>query len=72
MITRALPMTARLRDEAAKVASIDGKDSRISDGFAVVVPAGARHNIRNDGTEPLKFYTLYGPPDHKDKTVHNT
>ena len=44
----------------------------ISDGFAVVVPAGARHNIKNDGTEPLKLYTLYGPPDHKDKTVHKT
>ena len=59
-------------DSGSGVVTIDGKDSKISDGFAVVVPAGARHNIKNDGTEPLKLYTLYGPPDHKDKTVHRT
>ena len=59
-------------DSGSGVVTIDGTDSKISDGFAVVVPAGARHNIRNDGTEPLKLYTLYGPPDHKDKTVHRT
>lgn len=59
-------------DSGAGTVTIDGQDSRISDGFAVVVPAGARHNIKNDGTEPLKLYTLYGPPDHKDKTVHKT
>ena len=59
-------------DSGSGVVTIDGKDSKISDGFAVVVPAGARHNIKNDGDEPLKLYTLYGPPDHKDKTVHKT
>ena len=59
-------------DSGSGVVTIDGKDSKISDGFAVVVPAGARHNIKNDGDEPLKLYTLYGPPDHKDKTVHRT
>lgn len=59
-------------DSGSGVVTIDGKDSKISDGFAVVVPAGARHNIKNDGTEPLKLYTLYGPPDHKDRTVHKT
>ena len=59
-------------DSGSGVVTIDGTDSKISDGFAVVVPAGARHNIRNDGDEPLKLYTLYGPPDHKDQTVHNT
>ncbi len=59
-------------DSGSGVVTIDGTDSKISDGFAVVVPAGARHNIKNDGTEPLNLYTLYGPPDHKDKTVHRT
>ena len=59
-------------DSGSGVVTIDGKDSKISDGYAVVVPAGARHNIKNDGTEPLKLYTVYGPPDHKDKTVHKT
>ena len=59
-------------DSGSGVVTIDGKDSKISDGYAVVVPAGARHNIKNDGSEPLKLYTVYGPPDHKDKTVHKT
>ena len=36
------------------------------------VPAGARHNVKITGKEPLKLYTLYGPPEHKDRTVHVT
>jgi mannose-6-phosphate isomerase-like protein (cupin superfamily) len=51
---------------------IDGRRTRIEDDFAVIVPAGARHNVINTGDEPLKLYTLYGPPEHKDKTVHPT
>ena len=38
--------------------------------FAVIVPAGARHNVVNDGDVPLRLYTIYGPPEHKDKVVH--
>lgn len=49
---------------------IDGKANQVEDDFGVIVPAGARHNVRNTGSEPLKFYTLYGPPEHKDKVVH--
>ena len=49
---------------------IDGKTHSIEDDFGVIVPAGARHNVRNTGSEPLKLYTLYGPPEHKDKVVH--
>ena len=37
-----------------------------------VVPAGARHNVINTGSGPLKFYTVYGPPEHRDGTVHAT
>jgi mannose-6-phosphate isomerase-like protein (cupin superfamily) len=51
---------------------IDGKTSKVSDDFAVIVPAGARHNVKNTGTEPLKLYTLYAPPHHKDGTIHKT
>jgi mannose-6-phosphate isomerase-like protein (cupin superfamily) len=36
------------------------------------VPAGARHNIRNTGDEPMRRYTIYGPPEHADGTVHVT
>ena len=41
-------------------------------GFAVLVPAGANHNFINTGREPLKLYTLYAPPNHRDKVVHRT
>ncbi|HZG47257.1 MAG TPA: cupin domain-containing protein [Allosphingosinicella sp.] len=49
---------------------IDGQTHGIKDDDAIIVPAGARHNVRNNGDEPLRFYTLYGPPEHKEGTVH--
>ena len=42
----------------------------ISDGFAVLVSAGTQHNTVNTGTTPLKLYTLYTPPNHRDGVVH--
>ncbi|CAA9524550.1 MAG: Mannose-6-phosphate isomerase [uncultured Sphingomonas sp.] len=57
-------------EEGEGVVVIDGKENKVEDDFAVIVPAGARHNVRNTSDEPLQFYTLYGPPEHKDKTVH--
>ena len=49
---------------------IDGKANRVKDDFAVIVPAGARHNVINTGGGPLRLYTIYAPPEHKDGTVH--
>ena len=51
---------------------IDGKRTPIEDDDAVIVPAGARHNVVNTGTEPLALYTLYGPPEHREGVVHAT
>ncbi len=51
---------------------IDGKAHQIEDDYAVIVPAGAKHNVINTGTEPLKLYTIYGPPEHRDKVVRKT
>lgn len=51
---------------------IDGNEYDIKDGTAIVVPAGAKHNVINTGTTELKLYTIYSPPEHKDKTVHST
>ena len=45
---------------------IDGVRTKIKSDDAIVVPAGARHNILNTHQKPLKFYTLYGPPNHRD------
>ena len=54
------------------VAVIDGVRTEIRAGFAVVVPAGAKHNIVNTGNDPMKLYTLYAPPNHRDGVVHHT
>ncbi len=54
-------------------AVLNGEEHEISDGFVVIVPAGASHNIINtSATEPLKLYTVYAPPEHKDGTIHQT
>jgi mannose-6-phosphate isomerase-like protein (cupin superfamily) len=51
---------------------IDGLRSKIKSDAAIVVPAGARHNIKNTGKEVMRLYTLYSPPVHSDGTVHTT
>ncbi len=59
-------------EEGKGVVDIDGAENPVEDDFAVVVPAGARHNVRNTGSEPLRLYTIYAPPEHKDGTVQST
>jgi mannose-6-phosphate isomerase-like protein (cupin superfamily) len=59
-------------EEGAGEAVLDGVRTAIRAGFAVVVPAGAKHNIINTGTVALKLYTLYAPPNHRDGVVHHT
>lgn len=51
---------------------IDGVASALKADDATIVPAGARHNVINTGSEPLRLYTLYGPPEHADGTVRST
>jgi mannose-6-phosphate isomerase-like protein (cupin superfamily) len=51
---------------------LDGVRTPVRAGFAVLVPAGANHNIINTGSAPLKLYTLYAPPNHMDGVVHQT
>ena len=53
-------------EEGTGEAILDGVRTAIRAGFAVVVPAGANHNIINTGSVPLKLYTLYAPPNHRD------
>jgi mannose-6-phosphate isomerase-like protein (cupin superfamily) len=61
------------RVEAGSGAAVlDGVRTPIRAGFAVLVPAGTKHNIINTGAEPLKLYTLYAPPNHRDGVVHHT
>ena len=54
-------------------AILNGVEHIISDGFAIVVPAGAKHNIINTSSDkPLKLYTIYSPPNHRDGVAHKT
>ncbi len=52
---------------------IDGNEYSVSDGDAIVIPAGAKHNIINtDASLELKMYTIYSPAHHKDGIVRKT
>lgn len=51
---------------------LNGEETALSDGSAVVIPAGTEHNIINTGSAVMKLYTIYTPPEHKDGTLHKT
>jgi mannose-6-phosphate isomerase-like protein (cupin superfamily) len=52
---------------------IDNNEYLVSDGSAIIVPAGASHNVINTSeTEPLKLYTIYSPAHHKDGVIRET
>src|SRR6185436_4912396 len=53
-------------EEGEGKAVLDSVEHRIKPGFAILVPAGARHNIINGTSGPMKLYTLYAPPNHRD------
>ena len=59
-------------EEGSGEAVLDGVRTAIRAGFAIVVPAGMNHNIINTGSLPLKLYTIYSPPNHRDRVVHHT
>ena len=59
-------------EEGTGEAILDGVHTAIKAGFAVLVPAGAKHNIVNTGSVSLKLYTLYAPPNHRDGVIHHT
>ena len=59
-------------EEGRGQVDIDDNSYDVEDGSGVIVPAGARHNVCNRGEVPLKLYTIYGPPEHKDGIVQST
>ncbi|MGX2030500.1 MULTISPECIES: cupin domain-containing protein [Methylocaldum] len=55
------------------VAVLNGEEHPLSDGVAVVIPAGVEQNVINTSSDqPLGLYTRYSPPEHPDGTVHRT
>lgn len=59
-------------EKGTGMAILSGISHDLADGSVILVPAGARHNIVNTGKDPMKLYTVYMPPHHKDGTVHKT
>jgi len=60
-------------EEGEGVVVIDGVTHKVKDASGVVVPSGARHNVINTSrTADLKLYTIYSPPEHRDKVVRKT
>jgi len=59
-------------EEGSGQVDIDDNIYDVVDGSGVIVPQGARHNVRNTGDRPLRLYTLYAPPEHKDGVVQAT
>jgi mannose-6-phosphate isomerase-like protein (cupin superfamily) len=51
---------------------VDGVTHKVAEGDGVVVPAGAHHNVICTGQDPLRLYTIYGPPHHRDGLVQKT
>ncbi|HRY62393.1 MAG TPA: cupin domain-containing protein [Candidatus Paceibacterota bacterium] len=60
-------------EKGTGVVIIDGVTHNISDGFAIIVPSGAKHNVINSSdSEKLKLYTIYSPAEHQDGVVRKT
>lgn len=51
---------------------IDNNEYNVVEGDAIVVPAGAKHNVINTGNTPFKMYTIYGSPKYQDGTLRKT
>jgi mannose-6-phosphate isomerase-like protein (cupin superfamily) len=69
--THHLDQFIRLEQGKAKFI-LDGVEHLVAEDWAVVVPAGTTHNVINVGEVPLKLYSVYSPPEHRDGTVHPT
>lgn len=61
----------RIEQGTARV-MLDDVEHTIGDDWAVVIPAGTRHNVINTGAVPLKLYSIYSPPEHKNGIIHAT
>lgn len=66
-------LTQFIRIESGKATFVlDGVEHDVEDDWAVVIPAGCKHNVINTGAETLRLYSIYSPPEHKHGTVHST
>jgi mannose-6-phosphate isomerase-like protein (cupin superfamily) len=59
-------------EEGTGDAVLDKVRTAIQPGFGILIPAGTHHNIINTGNVPMKLYSIYAPPNHRDGVVHHT
>lgn len=59
-------------EEGTGEAVLDTVRTAIQPGFAILIPAGTKHNIINTGKVAMKLYSIYAPPNHRDGVVHHT
>lgn len=71
MEVHALDQFIRIEKGRGKVV-LDGVGHEVEDDWAIVIPAGASHNVINLGDTALKLYTIYAPPEHKMRATHAT
>lgn len=71
METHKLDQFIRVESGQAVVV-LDGASNTVSDGDVVVIPQGTQHNVTNTGDTPLKLYSIYSPPEHRDAVIHVT
>ncbi len=64
-------MTNLLESGKGKVI-LDNVEHEVEAEYAVVIPAGTKHNVINTGDTELKLYTIYSPPEHRDGMIHKT
>lgn len=57
-------------EQGAGKAIINGQEYDIADDFAIIIPAGADHNVMNTGDVPMKLYSIYTPVEHPVGTIH--
>ena len=60
------------RIELGRTEDANDETHEVADDWAVIVPAGVWHNVVNTGSDELKLYSLYSPPEHPDGAVHVT
>jgi mannose-6-phosphate isomerase-like protein (cupin superfamily) len=59
-------------EKGTGIAILNGVSHNLTDGSAIVVPAGTKHNLINTGPDSMKLYSLYMPPHHRDGVIHTT
>lgn len=51
---------------------INGNVYKVTDGYSILIPGGAEHDVINTGKVALQMYTLYSPPNHTDRSIRST